>query len=192
MHACRHVFTFFVSLLYVHSNTSPKRLSNVVSDGIITWSPIMVTCQTPRIPTKIGTWNFCSTFRIANCGSLQISWCCKVERVPGPSPHDASQSQSLIPESVIRYSKLMMSLECRLYQTMPTTPKVVWKKWHHHWGFGFQHVVGWGPSTFHDLMILKGRGPPLIIWGMFVRKPPLKPQNIHNHSHTFPVQTKRG
>ena len=22
-------------------------------------------------------------------------------------------------------------------------------------GFGFQHVVGWGPSTFHDLMILK-------------------------------------
>ena len=87
-------------------------------------------------------WNFCSTFNMANWGSLQMS-------SNTLRPKDMESLVSLIPESVMRYNKLMMSLECRLCQLRLTTESCF-----AHLAAGFESkahlkiLKAW-PSRFH-------------------------------------------
>ena len=141
----------------------------------------MVTCQTPRIPREMGTWNFCSTFRMANCGSLQISWRFKVnehqdlrpQRIPipvldtrvghqvqqvddefgmPPLPDQAEAPQSGLEEVALSPVFFWVSA-CGMVGPI------------HVWWSDDPNGRGWPWTVFDHL-------------GTFVRKPPLKPQRI--------------
>ena len=159
MHVCRHVFTHVSSFFWVCCMSSQKPRQK---DWVMLWVTAssfgahkgdMSNTQDPNKDQHLELLFHLqdSELRIATDILVLQSWTSARTFTPRRIP--ISVLDTRVGHQVQQVDDELGMPPLPDYQTpCRQPPKVVWKKWHH---LGFQHVVGWGPSTVHDLMILK-------------------------------------
>ena len=166
MQACVYsCFFFFLSLLYVQSKTSPKRLSNVVSDSIIIWSHNgdMSNTQDPNKDRHLELLFHLqdSELRIATDILVLQSWTSAKDLYPTSHPNLSPWYPSRS-SNTASWWWAWNAASTRLPDSMPTTPQS-----------GLEEVAPSRISTCGRVGPIhgswsddpKGRGPPLIIGG---------------------------